>query len=85
MTVTTVVVLVHPLIAILFVAGLVGRWMMLAAAARATDLAAMRALSAEHRADDHDPFERTRGTSRSSSFRVAACSSGLHTPTSSAP
>jgi hypothetical protein len=47
------VVLAHALVAIVFVAGLIGRWFTLAAAARATDLASVRALS---RASE--PFER---------------------------
>lgn len=53
MTVANVLVLTHALVAILFVAGLVGRWMVLAAAARATDLAAMRTLTVAA-----GPFER---------------------------
>ena len=52
-TVTNVVVLTHALIAILFVAGLVGRWIILGAAARATELPAMKILAAAA-----GPFER---------------------------
>ena len=40
MTATNVVVLVHALIGILFLAGLIGRWIVLGAASRATDLPA---------------------------------------------
>ena len=53
MTLTDLVVLAHALIAILFVAGLVGRWVVLGAAARATELPAMRTLTAAA-----GPFER---------------------------
>jgi hypothetical protein len=52
-TVSTVVVLVHALIGILFISGLVGRWMILGAAQRATDLPAMKVLAAAA-----GPFER---------------------------
>jgi hypothetical protein len=47
------VVLVHALIAVLFVAGLVGRWIVLGLAERADDLSAMKTLTAAA-----GPFER---------------------------
>jgi hypothetical protein len=50
---TEVVVLAHALIGISFVAGLIGRWLVLGAAERATDLPAMRTLTAAAA-----PFER---------------------------
>lgn len=50
---TEVVVLVHALIGIAFVTGLIGRWLVLGAAERATDLPAMRTLTAAAA-----PFER---------------------------
>jgi hypothetical protein len=53
MTVGSLVVLVHALVAIGMVAGLVGRWVVLAAAERATDLGAVRTLTAVAA-----PFER---------------------------
>jgi hypothetical protein len=53
MTGTDVIVVVHALIGILFVAGLIGRWMVLGAAERATDLPAMKTLAAAA-----GPFER---------------------------
>jgi len=53
MTATDVVVLVHALIGILFLAGLIGRWIVLGAASRATDLPAMKTLTAAAA-----PFER---------------------------
>jgi hypothetical protein len=53
MTGTDVVVLVHALIGIAFVVGLIGRWIVLAAAERATELPAMRTLTAAA-----GPFER---------------------------
>src|SRR5262245_29071211 len=53
MTGTEVVVVIHALIGILFAAGLIGRWMVLGAAERATDLPAMRTLAAAA-----GPFER---------------------------
>jgi hypothetical protein len=53
MTGTDLVVLVHALIGILFVAGLLGRWIVLGAAERATELPAMRTLTAAA-----GPFER---------------------------
>ena len=53
MTGTDLVVLVHALIGILFVAGLLGRWIVLGAAERATELSAMRTLTAAA-----GPFER---------------------------
>ncbi len=46
-------VLAHALVAVVFVAGLIGRWIVLAAAERATDLPAMRTLTAAA-----GPFER---------------------------
>jgi hypothetical protein len=52
-TVPGLLVLAHALVAIVFVAGLIGRWITLAGAARATDLAAVRSLT---RASA--PFER---------------------------
>jgi Predicted integral membrane protein (DUF2269) len=52
-TASDVVVLVHALIGILFVAGLVGRWIVLGLAERATELPAMRTLTAAA-----GPFER---------------------------
>ncbi|HEU0235742.1 MAG TPA: DUF2269 family protein [Candidatus Limnocylindrales bacterium] len=53
MTLSSVLVLAHALVAIVFIAGLIGRWVTLGAAARATDLPAVRALT---RASA--PFER---------------------------
>jgi hypothetical protein len=53
MTATDVVVLVHALVAVLFMAGLIGRWIVLGAAERATELSAMKALTAAA-----GPFER---------------------------
>ena len=53
MTVTTLVVLVHALIGILFIAGLVGRWIVLGLAERSTDLPSMKTLAAAA-----GPFER---------------------------
>ena len=53
MTVTEVVILVHALIGVLFLAGLIGRWILLGAAERATELPAMKTLSAAAA-----PFER---------------------------
>ena len=53
MTLTNVVVLVHALIGILFIAGLVGRWIVLGLAERATELPAMKTLTAAA-----GPFER---------------------------
>jgi len=50
---TGIVVLVHALIGILFIAGLVGRWIVLGAAQRATELRDMRLLAAAA-----GPFER---------------------------
>jgi hypothetical protein len=52
-TLTNVVVLVHALIGILFIAGLVGRWIVLGLAERATELPAMKTLTAAA-----GPFER---------------------------
>jgi hypothetical protein len=49
---TDVIVLVHALIGILFLAGLIGRWIVLGLAERATELPAMRTLAAA------GPFER---------------------------
>jgi len=53
MTATDVVVLVHALVAVLFMAGLIGRWIVLGAAERATELSAMKALTTAA-----GPFER---------------------------
>ena len=53
MTATGVVVVIHALIGVLFIAGLIGRWMILGAAARATELPAMKTLTAAA-----GPFER---------------------------
>ena len=53
MTLTDVVVLVHALIGILFTAGLIGRWIVLGLAERATELPAMKTLTAAA-----GPFER---------------------------
>ena len=53
MTATEIVVLVHALIGILFIAGLVGRWIVLGLAERATELPAMKTLAAAA-----GPFER---------------------------
>jgi hypothetical protein len=52
-TAIDVVVLAHALVAILFVAGLVGRWIVLGLAARATELPTMTTLTAAA-----GPFER---------------------------
>jgi hypothetical protein len=43
---STVIVLAHALVAVGFIVGLVGRWMILGAAARSTDLSTMRTLTA---------------------------------------
>jgi hypothetical protein len=53
MTGQTVVVVAHALVGIVFVAGLIGRWIVLAAAARADSLPTMRTLAAAA-----GPFER---------------------------
>ena len=53
MTATDIVVLVHALIGVLFIAGLVGRWIVLGLAERATELPAMKTLTAAA-----GPFER---------------------------
>ena len=53
MTATDVVVLVHALIGVLFIAGLIGRWIVLGLAERATELPAMKTL-----ATAAGPFER---------------------------
>jgi hypothetical protein len=53
MTGTDIVVLVHALVGVLFVAGLVGRWIVLGLAERADELPAMRTLTAAA-----GPFER---------------------------
>lgn len=53
MTLAGLVVLIHALIAILFITGLFGRWIVLGAAAMATDLPAMKTLTAAA-----GPFER---------------------------
>jgi len=52
-TLTDVVVLAHALIGILFIAGLIGRWIVLGLAERATELPAMKTLTAAA-----GPFER---------------------------
>jgi hypothetical protein len=52
-TLTDVVVLVHALIGVLFMAGLIGRWIILGLAERAAELPAMRILATAAR-----PFER---------------------------
>jgi hypothetical protein len=52
-TITTVVVVVHALLGILFIAGLIGRWIVLGLAQRATDLPSMKTLAAAA-----GPFER---------------------------
>jgi hypothetical protein len=52
-TLAALVVLAHALVGIVFVAGLIGRWITLAAAARATDLAVVRTLT-----QASAPFER---------------------------
>jgi len=49
----SIVVLVHGLVAVLFVGGLVGRWIVLGLAERASDLSAMKTLTAAA-----GPFER---------------------------
>ncbi len=53
MEVTSIVVLVHALTGIIFIVGLVGRWIVLGMSERATDLRAMRTLSSAAQ-----PFER---------------------------
>lgn len=53
MTATDIVVLIHALIGVLFIAGLIGRWLILGAAARAKELPAMKTLAAAS-----GPFER---------------------------
>ncbi len=53
MTITTIVVLVHALLGILFIAALIGRWIVLGLAQRATDLPSMKTLAAAA-----GPFER---------------------------
>jgi len=53
MTITTIVVLAHALLGILFVAGLIGRWIVLGLAQRATDLPSMKTLTTAA-----GPFER---------------------------
>jgi Predicted integral membrane protein (DUF2269) len=52
-TATDVVVLIHALTGIVFIVGLIGRWLILGAAARATDLPSMKTLT-----DAAGPFER---------------------------
>jgi hypothetical protein len=52
-TATSIVVLVHALIGILFIAGLIGRWIVLGMAERATDVPSMKTLTAAA-----GPFER---------------------------
>ena len=53
MTITTIVVLTHALLGILFIAGLIGRWIVLGLSQRATDLPSMKTLAAAA-----GPFER---------------------------
>jgi hypothetical protein len=53
MTVTTVVVLIHALIGIAFISGLMGRWIVLGLAERATEVPTMKTLTAAA-----GPFER---------------------------
>ena len=69
MTVPGLLVLVHALVAIVFVAGLVGRWVTLRAASRATELASIRTLTAVSA-----PFERmvTIGSVLVLAFGIAA-------------
>jgi len=52
-TITTIVVLAHALLGILFIAGLIGRWIVLGLSERATDLPSMKTLAAAA-----GPFER---------------------------
>jgi hypothetical protein len=53
MTIAGIVVVVHALIGIFFIAGLIGRWIVLGLAERATDLPSMKTLAAAA-----GPFER---------------------------
>jgi hypothetical protein len=53
MTMTTIVVLAHALLGILFIAALIGRWIVLGLSERATDLPSMKTLAAAA-----GPFER---------------------------
>ena len=53
MTITTVFVLAHALLGVLFIAGLIGRWIVLGLAQRATELPSMKTLAAAA-----GPFER---------------------------
>jgi len=53
MTLAGAIILAHALVAIVFIAGLIGRWFTLGAAARADDLAAVRTLTGAS-----EPFER---------------------------
>ena len=53
MAITTLVVLAHALLGILFVAALIGRWIVLGLSERATDLSSMKTLTAAA-----GPFER---------------------------
>ena len=53
MTATDVVILVHALLGVVFMAGLIGRWIVLGAAERATELSTMKTLTAAAA-----PFER---------------------------
>ena len=53
MTITTAVVLTHALLGVLFIAGLIGRWIVLGLSERATDLPSMKTLAAAA-----GPFER---------------------------
>jgi hypothetical protein len=52
-TITTIVVLAHALLGVLFIAGLIGRWIVLGLSERATDLPSMKTLAAAA-----GPFER---------------------------
>ena len=53
MTITTIVVLAHALLGILFITGLIGRWSVLGLSEHATDLPSMKTLAAAA-----GPFER---------------------------
>jgi Predicted integral membrane protein (DUF2269) len=52
-TITTLVVVAHALLGVLFIAGLIGRWIVLGLSQRATDLPSMKTLAAAA-----GPFER---------------------------
>ena len=53
MTIATIIVVAHAMLGILFIAGLIGRWIVLGLAQRATDLPSMKTLAAAA-----GPFER---------------------------